>query len=202
MINHLVTKFTKLLVKKDIINFEQYELCLLGFEMILTTVLQLGILLGVATVTGHFIEGMAFIICFASLRLYAGGVHAPSVWLCTVIMGIMMFADFACIDILKIHRSYVNVLLINTVSFGLLLNYSVFPNVRVFQKTKHIKISKCLIVFMVLFLAATVLCQMGEIGSRLAGVGSIAMLFESLTLIKFENGGIVNEDEYEKSVPE
>jgi hypothetical protein len=117
-------------------------------------------------------------------------------------MGIMMFADFACIDILKIHRSYVNVLLINTVSFGLLLNYSVFPNVRVFQKNKHIKISKCLIVFMVLFLAATVLCQMGEIGSRLAGVGSIAMLFESLTLIKFENGGIVNEEEYEKSVPE
>ncbi len=202
MINHLVTGFTKMLVKKDVIDFEQYELCLLGFEMILTTVLQLGVLLGFGIITGHFLEAMVFLVCFSSLRVYAGGIHAPSVWLCTLIMGLMMCADVALIDGLGIYKSYVNILLINTVSFGLLLNFSVFPNVRVFQKTRHIKISKCLIVFMGFFIAIVVLNQMGAFWSRLAGIGSIAMLFESLTLIKLKNGGTSNEKNYEESMPE
>lgn len=202
MINHLVTRFTKMLVKRDVINFEQYELCLLGFEMILTTILQLGFLLGLGALTGHFLEAATFLICFSSLRVYAGGFHAPSVWLCTLIMGLMMCLDLALIDGLGIYRNFVHVLLINTISFGLLLVYSVFPNVRVFQKTKHIKISKSLIVFMLLFIAITILSHMGAFWSRLAGIGSIAMLFESLTLIKLKNGGILNEKSYKESMLE
>lgn len=202
MINLLVTKFTKKLVKKKIINFKQYELCLLGFEMILTTTLQLGALLAFGMMIGHFLETVVFLICFSSLRAYAGGYHAPNVWICTFIMGLMMCIDFAVIDYLGIYKNYVTILFLNTVSFGLLLNYSIFPKVNVFQKTKHIKISKCLIVFMGLFLVIVVLSQWGEFWSRLAAIGSIALLFEALTLIKLKNGGILDENDYKKSVSE
>lgn len=187
MINALAIHMSKVLVKRDVITFEKYELCIYGLQMILTGLLQVIVLLVIALVFGYLTQMCVFLSCFCILRSYAGGWHASNVWRCTFYMGLMASGSIALTVFVPRTYEFINLLLISVGSFGILLNQEVFPNLRQLRKKNYEQVSRSLIVFMLLTLSLLGLSILGGLWTEFSSVGILAMGCETLTLIDYKD---------------
>lgn len=78
MIKYLSNKITVFLVNNNSIDNDDNEICSYGLEVIISSLINLVIVLLLGFIFGKFIQTVVFVLCYCSIRQFAGGYHAKS----------------------------------------------------------------------------------------------------------------------------
>ncbi len=85
-------------IRQKVVPEEQREICEYGFELSISSVIGIIIVLAVGLISGKFWESIVFYIVFCFTRLFTGGFHAPNHLLCkvtfTVALLLVLTADW------------------------------------------------------------------------------------------------------------
>ncbi|MGI6084818.1 MAG: accessory gene regulator ArgB-like protein [Acetivibrionales bacterium] len=93
MLEKLSERFTDFLSVKGIIQEENREIYIYGFIALLSTIINIAIVLTIGITAGIFLETIIFFLMFGVLRVYCGGYHAETHISCILIfIGIYGFA--------------------------------------------------------------------------------------------------------------
>lgn len=82
MINKLANKIVRHYISKNKIEKEHEEVYVYSFELLISTILNLLIILIISIATKLIIEGIIFSLCFMVIRSLAGGYHSNTHWGC------------------------------------------------------------------------------------------------------------------------
>lgn len=75
---YLSNRVADLLVAKDIIPAEKYDIYVYGSELIISDVINFCIILAVSGLLHRFETGVIFLFCFVPTRQFSGGYHAST----------------------------------------------------------------------------------------------------------------------------
>lgn len=78
MIRFLSSKLADFLCEKQVISDEDKEICEYGYELIISFIIGVGLVLLLGIIFGRAVETAVFIIVFMVTRQYCGGYHANS----------------------------------------------------------------------------------------------------------------------------
>lgn len=82
----MIAKFSRIIadffIRQKIIPEEQREIYEYGFELSISSVIGIVIVLAIGLISGKFWESVVFYIVFCFTRLFTGGFHAPNHLLC------------------------------------------------------------------------------------------------------------------------
>lgn len=76
MINRMAQKLVQHYISKGKIDQEQSETYIYCFELLLSTIFNLLIVISISIATKLYIEGIVFSVCFMTMRILAGGYHS------------------------------------------------------------------------------------------------------------------------------
>lgn len=82
MINKLANKIVRHYISTNKIEKEHEEVYVYSFELLISTILNLLIVLIISIATKLIVEGIMFSICFMVIRSLAGGYHSNTHWGC------------------------------------------------------------------------------------------------------------------------
>lgn len=94
MIRFLSSKLADFLWKKQVISDEDREICVYGYELIISSLFGVGLVLALGAVIDKMVDTVIFIVVFMLTRQYCGGYHANSYVKC-----ITVFSAVYCIVI-------------------------------------------------------------------------------------------------------
>ncbi len=124
MIENGAKKLTSLLINKNIIVVDDYEVYSYGFQLMIATLLKGTGLILISLLLDIFNEFMVFIIFFSILRVYAGGYHSKSYLECFITTATSIFV---LIGLSKVVYNLMNIpliALILIISCGLVFKYA------------------------------------------------------------------------------
>ena len=78
MIKSLSDKITSFLVCNNSIDNEDSEICSYGLEVLISSLINLVIILLIGVILGKLMQTVVFIVCYCSIRQFSGGYHASS----------------------------------------------------------------------------------------------------------------------------
>lgn len=84
IISFLSNRLAEFLCKKGIVESEEKEIYVYGYEMVITTLLGAIIVFGTALILNRFLESLIFFAVFVITRQHCGGFHANTRTVCTV----------------------------------------------------------------------------------------------------------------------
>lgn len=84
MISFLCNRLAEFLCAKEIISQDEKEICIYGYEMIITTVLGAVLVFVIALLTKRFAEAFCFFTVFVITRQFCGGYHSKTRIMCSV----------------------------------------------------------------------------------------------------------------------
>lgn len=67
-----------------------------GIEITLSSILNIGLVMGVSFILGNPLSGLCFLTCFIFLRSFCGGYHADSYFKCNTLMVILYIISYLC----------------------------------------------------------------------------------------------------------
>lgn len=129
MIKSFANRVTYFLIDNNSINIEDGEVCSYGFEILISSLINSIIVLSLGIILNKFIQTIIFIICYCSIRQFAGGYHANSHKKC-----IFTFLLMYLITIIFIS----NVNYIHIMSFMLILDILNWISIFVLVPIEHI----------------------------------------------------------------
>ena len=71
-------------IKEKIFSEEQRDIYQYGFELCVSSVISIAVVLAIGIISGKFLESVVFYIVFCFTRLFGGGFHAPTYLLCKI----------------------------------------------------------------------------------------------------------------------
>ena len=99
MIKSLSDKITSFLVCNNSIDNEESEVCSYGLEVLISSLINLVIILLIGAILGKLMQTVVFVACYCSIRQFSGGYHASS---CMVNVFLhFMYVYSYCIDCRK-----------------------------------------------------------------------------------------------------
>ena len=93
-------------IRQKVVPEEQREIYEYGFELSISSVIGILIVLAIGLVSGRFWESVVFYIVFCFTRLFTGGYHAPNHLLCKITFAGALVAVLAADWLLKEIESY------------------------------------------------------------------------------------------------
>jgi accessory gene regulator B len=185
MINKISTKISKSLVQNEIINFDDYEVCVYGLESIMCTFFQVLGLMILGYLLGCLPQIIIFFIFFSSLRTSAGGWHAPNYAACCTCIVISSFGSIFTINNIRVFRDIRVIALFLVASLILVLKYAPVdnPNKRLSagEKARHRRNSK--IVFFIQLLVILTAYFIDNSLVDYCATAAAANFLEAVTLI-------------------
>jgi len=100
MISFLSNQLTKLLCEKEIIEPDKKVIYRYGYDIFISSIISLLIVVSVGIITGYILESAVFYIVFVLTRQYCGGYHADTYLKCNVIFTIIYSAVLLVSNIL------------------------------------------------------------------------------------------------------
>lgn len=100
MISFLSNRITKLLCEKEIIEQDKRDIYRYGYEIIISSLISLLIVVSAGILTGYILESAVFYVVFVFTRQYCGGYHAETYLKCNVIFTIIYSAVLLVSNIL------------------------------------------------------------------------------------------------------
>lgn len=88
-LSHIIADF---FIREKIISEEQREIYEYGFELSISSLIGIIIVLAIGLVSGKFWESIVFYIVFCFTRLFTGGFHAPNHLLCKITFAAILLA--------------------------------------------------------------------------------------------------------------
>lgn len=96
MLNRISTKLTIKLLRRINQTDYSYDVYVYGIEIILSTLVEIAVILSLATLFSEILEGVLFIGTFFSLRIFSGGYHAETYQKCFLVTT----GAFLCVQII------------------------------------------------------------------------------------------------------
>ena len=90
LIRKISQMITNILVKSNVINSDDEDIYIYGFELCISTVISLLILLAIAIISGMYLESIMFYMVFCLTRLYCGGLHADTYLKCKILFAVTL----------------------------------------------------------------------------------------------------------------
>jgi accessory gene regulator B len=118
MINRISKKIAFFLLNKKVIEQEELEIYIYGYEVLISSLIDFSIVLLFAAIFNKVVLMTIFFVMFVSIRIYTGGYHAETFFKCKIV--------FVMICLLLIITSYVDVLLIPMIIIMIFFNTTVF----------------------------------------------------------------------------
>ena len=100
MIHNLSQKLTTTFIHHRIIDAEDREVYIYSFELLLSAVINLAVVVLLIGLTGQVAGGMGFVLTFLVLRQSAGGYHASSHFFCILSFTVIFSVFLAVITFL------------------------------------------------------------------------------------------------------
>lgn len=100
MISFLSNQLTKLLCEKEIIEPDKKVIYRYGYDIFISSIISLLIVVSVGIITGYILESAVFYVVFVLTRQYCGGYHADTYLKCNVIFTIIYSAVLLVSNIL------------------------------------------------------------------------------------------------------
>ena len=100
MIHNLSQKITSTFIHHRIIDAEDREVYIYSFELLLSAVINLAVVVLLIGLTGQVAGGVAFVLTFLVLRQSAGGYHASSHFFCILSFTVIFLLFLAVITFL------------------------------------------------------------------------------------------------------
>lgn len=118
MINRISERIAFFLLNKKVIEENELEIYIYGYEVLISSVIDFSIVLLFAIIFNKIILMTTFFTMFVSIRIYTGGYHADTFGKCKIV--------FIMICLLLVITSYIDVLLIPMIIVMILYNATVF----------------------------------------------------------------------------
>lgn len=102
-LSHIIADF---FIREKVIPDEQREIYEYGFELSISSVIGIIIVLAIGLISGKFWESIVFYIVFCFTRLFTGGFHAPNYLLCKITFAAALLVVLAADWILSEIENY------------------------------------------------------------------------------------------------
>lgn len=106
----MIAKFSRIIadffIRQKVVPEEQREIYEYGFELSISSLIGILIVLAIGLVSGKFWESVVFYIVFCFTRLFTGGFHAPNHLLCKVTFVAALLAVLAADWLLRGIKNY------------------------------------------------------------------------------------------------
>ena len=102
-LSHIIADF---FIRQKVVPEEEREVYEYGFELSISSVIGILIVLAIGLISGQFWESIVFYIMFCFTRLFTGGYHAPNHLLCKITFAGALLAVLAADWLLKEIESY------------------------------------------------------------------------------------------------
>ncbi len=184
MVHQMSRQITRALVDNDIIEFDEVSVYQYGLEVMLITILELLGLLVIAFVTGYIYEALVFILAFSSVRLYAGGYHASSVFKCFSLIVLLVFIDINICRLLVIESAPWLSVVISAIAFGIIYkNAPVAVVNRPITENERVKFRKISINLSLSYFIGVIAIAITNQYTWYLGIFSVGFLLEAITLL-------------------
>lgn len=189
MIDSLSRYITQRLVNNNIIDFDDIDIYIYGFQLFFATLFKgIGLLIIGATL-GYIKEILVFIATFSVLRVYAGGYHSPSYLKCFIITVIFTLISILGGELLTYLNHFYLTLGILIIATILILIYApVDSENRPLTESEHKRYRKISIfIIMLQVLIIILLYNFKEQLILYCNIASISILIEALTLKNYKD---------------
>ena len=97
MIHLLSMSIADYLFHRKIITIDKYPVYQYGLEMIISTILGVVLVLLCGVLTGSFLHSIIFYLLFVTLRMFTGGYHADTHFMCKLVLcGSFLTTNYIC----------------------------------------------------------------------------------------------------------
>ena len=97
MIHLLSMSIADYLFHRKIITIDKYPVYQYGLEMIISTILGVVLILLCGVLTGSFLHSIIFYLLFVTLRMFTGGYHADTHFMCKLVLcGSFLTTNYIC----------------------------------------------------------------------------------------------------------
>lgn len=103
MFTYISEKTVNRLIKKNVIDENDYEIYQYGLEQFFTTILNITTVVVIGFLFGELWQGLLFVIAFMALRSYAGGYHEPTPIRCYLLTTLIIALSLSAIKYIKIN---------------------------------------------------------------------------------------------------
>lgn len=163
---------TEYYVRKNIIPEEKKEVYFYGLKLITSDIINFSIIMILGLILGRFLDSVVFLLSFCTLRLFSGGFHAKTFWLCRLTM-MLTFSGVVLLSMRPVPWQYAAAANAAAVIVIALLAPIEHPNKPLKEKQK--KRNKIKAIIMSVFLAI--------VSATLAYIGIKTGITISLTLL-------------------
>ena len=145
MISSLSNRITKLLCEKEIIEPDKKDVYRYGYEIFISSLISLLIVISVGILTGYILESAVFYVVFVFTRQYCGGYHANTYLKCNAIFILIYSAVLLVSNILLDFYNIFYLVIFLTVYLSAIWEFAPIDNenkrLSVDEKIKSRKIS-------------------------------------------------------------
>lgn len=110
----LANILTNYCVEKNIVSYEKREIYCYGFKLIFSDIINFAIIIVLGLLTNSVIESFCFLITLCGVRIFSGGYHAYSFWVCRL----SMIFTYICVKL----SSYLIITYGNRLAWTVVLN--------------------------------------------------------------------------------
>jgi len=183
MVQRMSRQITRSLVNNDIIDFDDVTIYQYGLEVMFISLIEIAGLLLVGMAMGRADEAIIFMISFSTLRLYAGGYHADSVFKCFALILSFMLVDIYLCRVLSIENYPWLSVAILVASTILVHKYSPVSVVtRPVSEDERVSFRRKSIQIVLLFLILGVGIAVLDIKTKYLGLFALGVFLEAVTL--------------------
>ena len=161
MLSKVATKLTNRLLLSGVINAEEEEIYIYGFELLLSFLFSTAVILAIGIVVQAVLPTIAFLAVFIVLRSYTGGFHARTYAVCSLVT----FSVYGVVMLLShfLIVRYIDYLILGVIGVALLIIFAPVKHPNKELTAQDIKRNKIIsVVVFILFLSAGVLLCLAD----------------------------------------
>ena len=156
MLSKVATKLTNRLLLSGVINSEEEEIYIYGFELLLSFLFSTAVIFAIGIAVQAVLPTIAFLAVFIVLRSYTGGFHARTYAVCSLVT----FSVYGVVMLLShfLTVGYVEYLVLGVIGVVLLIIFAPIKHPNKELTAQDIKRNKIIsVVVFILFLSAGVM---------------------------------------------
>ncbi|AKN32905.1 accessory gene regulator AgrB [Clostridium carboxidivorans P7] len=189
MIYKLSRKIAKDMVNNNIVKFGDYEIYLYGIQSIISSIVDILVILIISAFWGQALYSVIFIIFFCTLRINAGGYHASSYFKCLIFITSINFLAIALVNNVKVIKSPYFIIASLLFSIFLILKYCPVdtPNKPLNSEEKQLCRRRSIITFIIQSIIILSIYFIKSSFGKYCSIAALALLSETMLLLPISN---------------
>lgn len=164
MITRIADTVSSFFVKENFVNGSERDKCRYGLEIILSTIIGFAAILFAGMLLKNIEIAFFYLFCIVPIRMYTGGYHANTYWVCNVVFTIIFIINLFLYKMIITYHIEHRLLELTLFSIFPVLRYAPIENknkrLTVINKNKYRKIS--LILYALYYSTAFLMIQNGK----------------------------------------